>query len=500
MMEARITPETAMPVEEPLTQTPPMEALEAAALPDSAAPAVQTGPHLVTGLTWEVAHTPETPVTRTDAPAVLRLPSRRAVLPEGATSDTGPATALLLAMAAELPQEAAGPWAFLAGAPGGPGASAGGHAQSDGEQRCWLALADLVAGTAGAPSDIASRVIPRPGPEQMFETPEEALLALQDHLETTDLAGLAVLASPQDDVLRAPLAGLSRIAPALPRVDIDPMVISRAAVPCFTPPRQVPVRLLGGAGACVALLLVGLFGAVPLLRAAFTPPPPPPVEMVEVIPEPGAFAAACTRALEGWWPRVVGWQSARTGCALPRHLPETLDLPLAAAAPADASAPSGPPTVPLVIWQDLRPAPARNRILAEAAATDVIATWAYEARLESGRLTLWKTVLLPLVSYAPDATTAPGAQAARGAGQTPDAQARLTAVWADRPGAVREMEGQVTIATGRMTPAALFERAARVPELAPLRLLRGAEGGLLSLAPPQPRPIPADLMIPANLM
>ena len=424
-----------------------------------------------------MAGAPEAPTLDTTAPPVLRLPDRRALLPETDARVPGvPATALLLAMAADLcappparPGAAAGPWAFLAEIPGG----------------VWLALADLV--PAGAAGEERLAISPRPGPEQIFDSPDAALAALTAHLETTDLAGLAVTSVPTGtpvrartacgDTARGPLlsgllSALAHSAPGLPVVEVSPSEDPR--LPVFRAPRRVPLRLIGGAGAGLGLLLAGVFVIAPVIEEMLTPPPPPPPEMVAVSLPPEAFAAACTQALEAWWPRVVGWRVGTTGCALPGHLPGKPALTLPAPDPGAA------PHVPLVVWRHLIPERARNRVLAGAAATRVMATWPHAAHLEAEGLTFWHTIPLPLERT--------GATSVAG----PDTAARLAALWADTPGAVAVEGAQVRIATGRTPLATLFTRT--VPGLAPVQMVQAPEGGTLRLAPPRPRSLAVDLL------
>ena len=209
--------------------------------------------------------------------------------------------------------------------------------------------------------------------------------------------------------------------------------------------------------------------------------------MVSVRIEDGAFARACTTALDAWWPRRVGWQLDNAGCALAGHLPATPDLPVMEI-PAR-------PIQPMVIWQHLVPEAGRNTVLARDAAEQVVERWPHEARLDPDGLTLWKTAALPLVPVEGDETRE----------RTPSLdlagiQTRLAAFWADTPGAVSRSDNGASSFTIRTTrpPAAVFERAARVPGIAPVRLIQsgstGGGGNTLVLTPVTPRNVPVTMI------
>ena len=372
------------------------------------------GIRLMGGLTWEIAGTPETPVMRAGAPLVLRLPERRAELAASEVDRGGATGSLLLAMGDALIRTrpaARGPWAFLADLPG----HNRGPEDSEGDPLLWLALADLQA--AGEEGDGAITV-PRPGPEQLFSDPDAALAALHKHLITTEIAGVATMwlseAQTQRDRIRQ---GLAHIAPTLPLADIEPDAVSDD-LPRFVHPRRVPARLLGTLGAGALLLLAGVFVVVPVIREMLRAPPPPPPELVRVHIAPGAFAAACTTALEAWWPRRVGWQVASSGCAMAGHLPAQPHLP----DPEQTDR----LVAPMVIWRHLAPDGNRNAVLARAAAEQLLDSWPHDARLDLGGLTLWQVAPLSLV---PAQEAGPG----RAAFEPDHIRARLAALWADTP-------------------------------------------------------------------
>lgn len=449
------------------------------------------GTRLVAGLTWEIAAGPEAPVMGANAPHVLRLPDRRARLADAAD---GPCGSLLLAMAADLTTVhfpgASGPWAFIAELP-----------EAEGPPALWMAIADIAApGEEGdgpaAGEGVSGYVTPRPGPERIFDDPDDALAALQEHLDITDIAGLAVRWLPGRETRRGRMImGIAEIAETLDLHDVGPETpapagldreaTSATVLPGFSPPRQVPVRLLGGLGAVAAAFLAAVFVVLPAIEEALRPPPPPPVETVSAQVAPGAFASACTAALEAWWPRITGWQVAGTGCAMAGHLPDDPALP----EPGSA----GLTVLPMAVWRQLVPEPGRNRVLARSAADQMIATWPHEARIDANGLTLWRTESLPLVP--------------REAGETearPDpteTRARLAALWADAPDAVTRPgdSGLIAIRTTGATPTgAMLARAARVPGIAPVRLVRSADGATLVLAPVSSREVPATLFEPVD--
>ena len=461
------------------------------------------GLRLMAGLTWEIASGPETPVMRPNAPLVLRLPERRVLL---ARQDAnGPASALLLAMAAALAHSGVtGPWVFLAELPG-PGNDPAA------EPLLWLAAADLSTADLAAPDGNAredgpaqstarpitsGRITPRPGPEQVFSDPDAALAALHKYLATSETSGLCTMWAARDMSSRGRLLqSLARIAPTLPVEEIGPEALPRDVsgdlprdvsgdLPCFHPPRRIPARVLGAAGGGLALVLAAVFVVIPVVEAAFEPPPPPPPEMVSVRIGEGAFAAACTAALEAWWPRVVGWQLQSAGCALAGHLPPAPALP-EPPLPARLSH-------PMVIWHHLAPEPGRNVILARSAAEQMIGAWEHEAQLTAEHLTFWQVAPLPMVPL----PVVPVEDAERG----PDNLARLSALWAERPGAVTREAQNFRVTPGPdASPRRLFTRAARVSGLAPVRLIQDSRtetGGQLVLAPVMTRTVPVTLLEP----
>ena len=441
------------------------------------------GTRLMAGLTWEIASGPETPVIRPNAPLVLRLADRRARLARaGNPAATGfPTSSLLLAMGDLLARSrpgVTGPWAFLADLPG-PG--------SDPEDPLiWLGFADLVATGTPAAETPSPTLIPRPGAEQMFCDPDVALAALQQHLATTEIAGVGALrmAGAEDTHLGRLQQHLAHIAPTLPVEEVALDVATDAALddlPRFVPPRRIPAKVIAGLGGGIALLLAGAFVVIPMVEAAFETPPPPPPERVSVRIEDGAFAAACTAALDGWWPRVVGWQPDSAGCALAGHLPETPVLP-------DLPIPARL-LHPMVVWHHLAPAESRNAVLAHSAAEQMIESWPHEAQISPEGLTFWQVVSLPMGPVKDGAPPPPDPDAVR---------ARLSALWADRPEAVAGDGPQFVITPGaHAAPGELFDRAGRVPGIAPVRLVRDSrETGAqtLVLIPARSRTVPVTMI------
>ena len=447
------------------------------------------GTRLVAGLTWEIASGPETPVLRRGAPCVLRLPARRARLDN---AEGGLCGSLLLAMAAELTTvhcpEASGPWAFIAELP-----------ERGAAPTIWMGIADIAPpgeDDAGSGEGVSRFVTPRPGPESMFEDPDEALEALQELLDIADIAGLAVRWLPGRKTRRGRMiAGIAELAETLPFHDVEPEAdvsggVDGAAangvrLPVFVQPRRVPVGLLGSLACGGGALLAGVFFVLPMIEDALRPPPPPPPETVSVEVAPNAFAHACASALDVWWPRGTGWRVSSAGCAIAGYMPETPVLP----APRSSDL-----TVrPMVVWRHFVQDGRRNQVMARSSGEQMIASWPHEARIDESGLTLWRQHALPLVETVADGG---GDQADMG-----EARERLAALWADAPNAVTRPAGGgrdgdvIIIGTSGATPAATtFSRAARVPGIVPVRLVQSADGeGSLVLAPAAPREVPAAL-------
>ena len=436
------------------------------------------GMRLVAGLTWETASGPETPVLRRNAPSVLRLPDRRARLEN---AEGGRCASLLLAMAAELTTahcpEASGPWAFIAELP-----------EQDAAPAIWMGLADIAPpreDDAGSGEGVSGYVTPRPGPELMFDDPDDALEALRAHLEITDIAGLAVQWLPGRESRRGVLiAGIAELAETLPLHDVEAGAAAER-LPVFVLPRRVPVGLLGALAAGGGAVLAGFFVVLPMIEAAFRPAPPPPPETVSVHVAHHAFANTCAAALDVWWPRVTGWRVSSAGCAMAGYLPET---------PVLAEPRSSDLTVrPMVVWRHFVRDGRRNQVMADSAADQMIASWPHESGIDESGLTLWAEHALPLV---PEETDSTGDRTDMG-----EARARLAALWADAPNAVtrpadRTRDGDVIMigAPGATTAAAMFSRAARVSGIAPVRLVQSADGeAVLVLAPVRTREVPAAL-------
>ena len=458
------------------------------------------GTRLAAGLSWEIASGPEKPVLGVNAPLVLRLPTRRAQLADAGTG-TSPCGSLLLHMASELTAvhfpAASGPWAFIAEIPAPVGPPA-----------LWMGLADIAApgGPGRAATDEAGlrAVTPRPGPEMTFETPGEALGALEQLLGITEIAGIAVRWLPvqagmtSEDTHRGQMiAGIAEISETVDLHDVGPAApaplgVDRdaalaASPPVFVPPRRLPVRLLAGLGIGVGAMVAGIFVILPMIEEALRPPPPPPPEMVRVHIAPDAFGTACTEALDAWWPRITSWRLDSAGCAMAGHLPENPVLPEPRATDRTSRA--------MVVWRHLVPKDGRNIVLGRRAAGKVLDEWPHESRLDEASLTLWSTASLPL-------TPLEGADAEASQSSDPDAiRARLAALWAHTPGAVtlqREgrSAGHVRIVTAAGTPAgASLSRAGEVPGISPVRLVETEDGqGEMLVGPVVSREVPVTLL------
>ena len=367
----------------------------------------------------------------------------------------------------------------------------------------WLGIADIDApDDEDAAEGARPEVTPRPGPEQVFEQPGEALEALGARLAVTDLAGLAVAWCPDGRLTERGriIMGLPHVAPDLTLHDLDPtrpsglsaaeesastdaMIAPFAGTPVFVPRRRVPVRLLGWLGAGSAAALAVVLVVMPAIEDALRAPPPPPPETVTVAVAPGSFARACTEALAAWWPRVTGWRTGSSGCALAGHLPEEHALP---APVADG------PARPMVAWRNLVPEPGRNAVLAGAAAEQAMATWAHEAAINEKGVTFRRTASLPLVRT----------DGERGIADPAATRARLAALWADTPDAVTTPDdtgsGLFVIGTPGGLPATeILSRADGIPGIAPVRLVRtedGAGGSELVLAPISLRDVPVAFL------
>ncbi|WP_419741220.1 hypothetical protein [Ruegeria sp.] len=463
------------------------------ALPVPAPPAhlvALDGTQMVAGLTWEIASGPELPVFGAGAAPILRLPTRRAELTGTHTDlrDGARITSLLLAMAASLrrraPKDARGIWLFIAELPGPVG-----------DRPIWIGLADLSA-AQDEDSGAGPGTLPRAGREECFRDADAALRAVQRHLATTEIAGVAGRwicrqntghndtghndTGQNNTGHHHILQALAQIAPALPVHDLEPDAVVAEGLVCFAARPQVPLTLLGGLGAGAALLLAA-FLVLPLLQDAFRAAPPPPPEMVSITIAPHAFATTCRAALEKWWPRVIGWETGSRGCALANHLPATLDLP----------DPGGQTRVfePLVIWAQFTPVRDRNPVLARSAAERVLKSWHHEARLDPGSLTLWQVETLPVAQADPTLQAAPALK---------DAAEQLAGAWAEAPDAVAAREGAVSItAPPGISRADLFARSAGVPGFFPIRFVQsGSRWGTLDLAPIPSKPVPASLLDP----
>ena len=424
------------------------------------------GTKLWGGLTWDVASGAETPVLNPHAPAILRQGSRRTKLPRSLFNDPSgdrPGS-LLLNLATSLIMHhgvTAGPWIFMTEIP-----------VRHRPPLLWFAIADLDEKDDDDPSFI---IIPRPGTEEILDTADETLAAVQRELDITEIAGLAVRWLPEHASLQpdqthrgSMIEGFAHIAQTVPLCDVN-CVACHDDQPRFAAPKHIPIPLIGWVSAIVSAVCVSMFGVVPVIQEWLKEPPPPPPDMVTVHPAQGAFGEACLSGLNDWWPRIVGWDVQSIGCALPNHVPKELALPV--------SPPPSVTTQPLVIWRELRPVQGRNTVLAQSAAGQAIATWPHEIhRDDFGDLVLWKTVDLPLVS-------ADETQDFRSI-DLENLRSQLAILWAHAPESVRLVDREMTILQPG-PPREAFERVARIPDLMPLQFSQPGRMTLTSVDPRQ---------------
>ena len=432
----------------------------------------QDGTCLVSGLTWHVATGPEVPVLKANAPLVLRLAGLRAEIDRYVAD--GKTGSLLIALASGLLHDspiASGTWVFVAST-----------ANDESASTFLLAIADL---SPPEPDQmnarVADRVVPRAGPEGIFNNPEDVLAAFQTHLLTTEVAGIATCwpAGPDANCTLI-LQSLSSAAPDTPCLDVSPRSDN---LPIFTAPPRVPARVLGLAAAGAAAIFIGIFIILPAIQSLFEAPPAPPVAMTDVVIEEGAFAGVCLASLNAWWPRSVGWTISGRGCALAAHLPSTPVLPNPGR--------SDRMFEPMMIWAHYTVASDRNPVLARSAAEQIITTWPHEARLDGKTLTLWYVEPVSAIAAEPARTTEGQAKT------TPEHTLnRLAKAWAEAPGAVTASETGFAVSPPFGVIARdVFDRSARVPGLEPVRFVQSASGrGTLDLAPITTRQVPASLL------
>ena len=336
-------------------------------------------------------------------------------------------------------------------------AAAGMPSAAEGQRAFWLG-AVAVSG-AGA-------FQPVPSPEETVGSREEFLAALADLAAVTAVAGIAV-ADLGDGGHEALAAGIRRRLEAASGGGRDqappPVTVvtpDGAGGPAFARQRRVPAGLLALGTLGLVTLLAGALAVPPVLGGWLSPPPAPP-RMVEVEIPRGAFADACTAALAGWWPRIVGWVADGRGCALAGHLPAALAGADMAAGRAD-----GPPQAAMAVWTTLARARQANGILADSAARRVLGGWQHGQLHRGDRLALWQERSVDLVPLAAAGGSRP---------DTGTAGTSLAALWANRPGAVVAGQGGFSVSAPGSAET-LLARAARVESLEPVRLELPADG------------------------
>ncbi len=336
------------------------------------------------------------------------------------------------------------------------------------EGRHWLAQASV-----SVTGDATVTAVPLARPEECHDSFDGLMQAVTEISSVWIVAGLAVMDTDPfaDRVTEALVAAgvfdAARIRRVSPRAD---------GLPVFTRFRRMPVATVAvamsaaGAALVAALLLPGLLSS--LMAAA----PPPPVQLARATVADGAFRSACSGSLSDWWPRVVGWRTRSSGCALAGHVPARIGIAPPRISPAE-------PGAAMLSWRRLELEDSANPVLAAGAAERVLADWPHGYIREARAVTLWRPFTLPLVAESPPEHAPEDVPSAR-----------LRKLWADTPGAVREGQGGFTV-TAPGAPDDLLARASRVPDLAPV-LLDVPETGpaTMVLRPPQSRNLPAALL------
>ena len=440
--------------------------------PTTRSVALPDGSRALAGLIWDRAPSLAMPVIGTPG-WELGTAKRRATLPAEAVGRGD--TSLLLLLASRLAKALEidhadiqpGIWLLLADVsePGTPG--------------YWLGTAEF----DPEPDGLAFR--PVIGPEDVFGEAEAMLQAVRGLASTMALAGIALtrpLTGTDTDLegrLIAALEAVGRTGDAAIPLRTVEITEPGDATPVFTKQASVSTRGLATAGALLVGLAVAAVVLPGLIAQAQRPAPVPAQPMVRVAPAPGSFAEVCTDTLRGWWPRMVGWQVSSEGCALAGHLPETL-LP--------AHHATGPETarstdVPVLIWTAFERAGDVNAVLADQAAAHVVAGWPQGKNQSDDEVLLWQWRTVPLAA-ADDAGDDPVS--------TDVMVPRLTAIWADSPGAVQPTEAGFSItAPGRADR--LFTRLDGLQGLSPVRLRSSRGSVTLDLSAQPTRRVPAAL-------
>ena len=347
------------------------------------------GTSLVGGLEWTLATHAEFPVYNKNAPLVLRLPGFRAEVDRTGDQRDERSGSLLMALAAGLlhdKPDAIGTWIFLINIP-----------KSKTESVFMLAMADLSRPEQDDNEDakddqdisVIEKVIPRAGLESIFDAPEDVLAALEAHIVTTEIAGLAICwANKANPDCQNMIALLDSDIPDVSRYDVSPR---SADLPIFVAPRYIPKKWIGIGISGLAALLMIFFVVVPTVRSMLQPVfTPKPELMVNSVIKRGAFAENCIATLQTWLPRRSGWKVADRGCALAMNLPSTPVLP-------EPEIPSGLFTS-MVVWTHLKRDSNRNLVFSRSTAQSLVNQWQYQSRIEENDLILWQEIPLPVVN------------------------------------------------------------------------------------------------------
>ena len=372
------------------------------------------------------------------------------------------ASSLLMAMAGGLagPEDGAEPpepgdWLFAARTDPEPGHPEG---------RYWLAQASVTAAEGGG---LVSVPIPRP--EEIRDSFEGLVQAATEIASVWIVPGLAV---PDTDPFADRVAEALASAGVFDLSGIRRVSLETEGLPSFERIRRLPVTAVAAAAIAMGGTLAAAVVLPGFLSSLLAAPPPASAPLATVAVAEGAFRTECSRSLSEWWPRVAGWRTQSSGCALAGHAPAALE-----GVPADGR--GRVPSVTMLSWQLLSLADGANPVLAEGAADRVLSGWPHGVRRGAEGLFLWRASWLPLAP-------ADGRDAAAASGRP------LQALWAGTPGAVRAGQGGYEV-TAPGSPDELLARASLAPGLDPVRIdVPEAGPATLALRPPEIRTVPAS--------